>query len=71
MQNSDEKMKNIDKWLLPICEMIANGYTVCPAQFNKYYGRCDGCELYNICNNTAKLYNYMQNEIERDEENEE
>lgn len=63
-------MKNIDKWLLPICEMISSGAYFCPAHYNGYKGWCSGCELYNICNDKEKLYNYMINEIERSSENE-
>lgn len=62
-------MKNIEKWLLPFCIMIANGDR-CPAMFNGYLGSCDECELDGLCNNTVKLYEYMNKESEGNKKNE-
>lgn len=56
-------MKNVDKWLYPICDMIASGDR-CPANYAGYAGDCDECELNFKCNDTQKLYEFMNKEIE-------
>lgn len=60
-------VKNVDKWLYPFCVMIANGDR-CPANYAGYAGSCDECELNFVCNDAIKLYDYMNKEIEGNNE---
>lgn len=62
-------MKNIEKWVYPICYIIANGEK-CPAHYNGHIGFCDDCELEGLCNDTWKLFEYMNKEIEGNDEHE-
>ena len=62
-------MKNVEKWLYPICDMIASSNR-CVASWRYGAIKCSECELWCLCNDAQKLYEYMDEEIEGDEHDE-